>query len=901
MEQLKQLCGRFLGKKCVAVILGLLGLCCPSSLWAEKLDTTFVLDMVIDSTPCYYTKYNNAGQIVEHGLYSNGGPVSHYYVYYYFEKNDYYRINTGYVTNEKGDTLNILYYTCDNVTKQWFPNNIIGKWFEYHDNGMLSEAKYVDSTTAEAHHLWDRETNEPIDVHWTVPDHTLENNFRPDGYRLSLDYVDMTYGTIGGSPWQDVYDEEHIKYDSLGNAYYKGYLHEYYNIVNTYDDRQNLISSHAKGNYSDMLEEYTYDSLDRRIKTVRYDSTEAGFVIKDSITYTYGNSLKEGEPCILSAFRISQPIDSFSSDQFHYDFSSIATYKDFRFITPLKTSVEKTFDAETGTLSVMVKGANYDDDSTDVNTYTFILKKMESYITSAYLYNKKSERIKVDISQEKYSYDIFKEYNFHSFYSEITVKLETDGQIYEFDFYVSEDAKVKKSYDVQTGVITITVKGGDYEVNPNNVHTYTFATKKIEANISSLQIRGNDFDEFSPDKYDYEMSQNHIWGGDDYPFYLTAKDFVFPEYNDLLYVYKSYSDSTHTLSLTLTIAGETLSSYRFHFQPCLRDIDLWNDSISLPVQGFAPDKFEYELPSTYKGLSMKYNAEKGTLVRESFDESTNTLTLSVSHAEDSSRITNYTFHFIDECLYYPSLFITTEGGLPADHMRMDSLKYEATGNYDEFLCQCDALNGKVLKSEYDDSTSIWTIVVTDVFGINNTEYRIHFRPLPSISALSIDGEPVDSFSPDIHDYWLDREYAPNLVSYNLPEGVVATESFDDSTNILTISVRFATESTTQPAPATSQNMALPVRYAPNNTSVTVEYRIHFRPLDGVDDFLGDQVNLYVMDKTICVDGATEPICVYDLLGTLAGTGRGEEVRIPVRQAGVYVVKAGEKAAKVVVK
>jgi hypothetical protein len=34
---------------------------------------------------------------------------------------------------------------------------------------------------------------------------------------------------------------------------------------------------------------------------------------------------------------------------------------------------------------------------------------------------------------------------------------------------------------------------------------------------------------------------------------------------------------------------------------------------------------------------------------------------------------------------------------------------------------------------------------------------------------------------------------------------------------------------------------------------------------------------------------------------LVGTGRGEEVRIPVRQAGVYVVKAGGKAAKVAVK
>ena len=209
----------------------------------------------------------------------------------------------------------------------------------------------------------------------------------------------------------------------------------------------------------------------------------------------------------------------------------------------------------------------------------------------------------------------------------------------------------------------------------------------------------------------------------------------------------------------------------------------------------------------------------------------------------------------------------------------------------------NAANQRIKTINYYIKNGKYVLADSIVYSYRGVSHEGEARLL----SLIVDGNPVDGFSPDIHDYWLDREYAPNLVSYNLPEGVVATESFDDSTNILTISVRFATESTTQPAPAISQNMALPVRYAPNNTSVTVEYRIHFRPLDGVDDLLGDQVSLYVMDKTICVDGAEEPLFVYDLLGALVGTGRGEEVRIPVPQAGVYVVRAGGKAAKVVVR
>ncbi|MBO7427368.1 MAG: hypothetical protein J6U08_01505, partial [Paludibacteraceae bacterium] len=209
---------------------------------------------------------------------------------------------------------------------------------------------------------------------------------------------------------------------------------------------------------------------------------------------------------------------------------------------------------------------------------------------------------------------------------------------------------------------------------------------------------------------------------------------------------------------------------------------------------------------------------------------------------------------------------------------VDKFEHNIVGEYKSGIFKYELPSGVAATESYDDSTNVLTLTARFKTGDTTakTEYHIHFTH-PSFSSLTINGELLDNLSTDIYDYYFDMEYIPGAISYTLPDDVTSTESFDNSTNILTI------------------------RLTSSDAIGMVEYTLHFRPVDGVDDFLGDQVNLYVMDKAICVDGATEPIFVYDLRGTLVGTGRGEEVRIPVRQTGVYVVKAGGKAAKVVVK
>ena len=442
MEHRFNLGDRLLGKKRVVVsLLGLLGLCCPSSLWAEKLDTTFVLDMVIDTTPCYYTKYDSTGNITATGRYT---------------PSDYFRINTGYVTDEEGRKVDTLIYACDKVTRQWNKIEIAHK-DSFYKNGML----------------WFKD------------------------YKVS-------------------YSSAHPYYmpDSLGTQYYKSSETFFsYSMSGYYKENRLLYSTDADAHGSHI--EYT----DRHI-VYRYDS--------------YGN---------------------------------LKSYENTEDITP--------------------------------------------------------------------------------------------GQLYPalYDTY-------KNEYDDNHNLVSYILESNDC------------GSLSIEEKVS----------------------------------------YVYDEYN------------------------RRVKEIRY-----------------LPVDPYS-----------------------------------------------------------------------------------DSIEWR-----------------------FQDSTV----------------YLYEGAPLtrPHISSLIVDEESVTSFDENLYDYWFDMEYNPDIVSYELPAGVTATESFDDSTNILTI------------------------RLTSNSTNETVEYKFHFLPTDGVDDFLGDQVKLYVTDKTICVDGATGPIFVYDLRGTFVGTGRGEEIRIPVRQTGVYVVKAGGKAAKVVVK
>ncbi|MBR3518892.1 MAG: hypothetical protein IKN77_02075 [Paludibacteraceae bacterium] len=981
MEQLKHLDGRLLGKKCVATILGFWGLCCPLSLSAEKLDTTFVLDMVVDTTPCYYVKYDTYGSVTGYGRYVSPSDFDH---------TSHFRINTGYVTNEKGNGVETLLYACDRVTKQWVQLDQTGE-LTFGNNRLVRQigSDYTSNCG--------QTSANPADMH--CHGYGNYNKFSDQGYIKTYYYK---YFDQGPRTPPSVYEEK-AQYDKWGNitqydVYGSNSVGENSTYTNRYDDNGNNIFVEKKGIKTDpnnvILEDFIisttkkYDSLNRLIKVINettffstlfdtttiyktdsviyiycqpspflvltkdgfingdsinkdkyeYDFTDSYFfsditIIGDGVTKTY-----DAESSVLTIQTLDTnytiackkpmsylenilvdnvPLDSFSFDKFEYNCSADYVFEQIRYHALGGTTVEKKYDAESRLLTLNVYGTDYAYDSTNMHTYSILCKKPESYLISI-----DTNGVLIDgFSYDKFQYDLSDIY-----YDETN-----------FSCQVSAGATIEMNYNKSNAVLDILVKGCDYSnrvenSKKDNQHTYSFTFKKPTW-MTSLSFGKSKVDTFSPQKYIYDFSdyyfhkfsENKKMGMYLVPNadYSANMDDYFVQWTYLGDVVdKSYDPTSGIVSVKISDRNDSKNSHTYIFLTKKRGDSLFhigweNCETNRSGGGVAIEngKYDYDVYGDYSSACHFsytpdfFNTEDAYIngwIADYKSDSTFTCTVVVSlPGYDTVR---YHINFRKPESYLTSLEINN---IPVDSFSPNRYQYDFS---DSILYKEDgininnSINAKITK-KFDNTTNILTItVVGSDFESDTTNMHVYtFRfmdpksNLPSISSLSIDGEPVDSFSSDIHDYWLDREYTPDLVSYNLPKGVVATESFDDSTNILTISVRFTTESTTQPAPASSQNMALPVRHAPKDTSVTVEYRIHFRPMDGVNDFLGDQVSLYVMDKTICVDGAEEPLFVYDLLGALVGTGRVEEVRIPVPQTGVYVVRAGGKAAKVVVR
>ncbi len=677
---------RLFGGKSVAFILGILSIFGFSSAMAEKLDTTFVLDMVVDNTPCYYVKYNRTGQIFDYG--------------YYYGSGDYFRLNVGYVTDQSGKAVDTLYYVCDEVTKQWRKKEInspavlhgvVPNENSFYENGMMSKL-----------------------INPFFPDEIKYRQFSLDGFVVEDYGHRATHYTDN-----QVYTETHL-YDNYGNITKYTYCYSEYHeagsfwIISGENDTKFYTNSYENDNLvsrkittktemynkpqeeSFRTEQYYYDSLNRRIKTENYDMNG---ILTDSIVYMYGPMIKEPKP------------------------------QSFLFIG--NNTAPSQYDLSDYYLCEIPNG--------------FLDIKNQDRKSSKFYWNK-----------SKYATDIV-------------------------------------SYDAETGIVTITVRGADYATDSNNFHEYQILTKKIDSLLISQIIYKDEWVNVEGDNrvYDMFVAQPAETGSLE----IYHRPIIFS-----LRCETDFSDLTHTLTLIFSpeVNAALTDTFYLKFHPFIELTSI--DDKDGETYSFAADKFEYESDWKYNPSLVKYDAPDDVTVTRSYDESTGVLTLTARFANDTTQKTEY-----------------------------------------------------------------------------RIQYAIRQMQSPCINSLFVEEISVDTFASDKYEYEFDREYEPRLVKYVLPDGIAVTESYDDSTGILKVTA-----------------------YYVNDTIQTTEYKIHFRPTNGVDDFGGDNVRLYVVDRTICVDGLQSSLSVYDMMGRLVGTGSGESVRVPVQSGGVYVVTSDGNSVKVVV-
>ncbi|MBO4805980.1 MAG: hypothetical protein J5554_08045, partial [Paludibacteraceae bacterium] len=751
MEHLIHLGGRLLGKKSVAItFLGLLGLCCPLSLSAEKLDTTFVLDMVVDTTPCYYVKYNNWEGVIEQGRYT---------------PSDYFRINIGYVTNEKGEIIDTLIYACDKVTKQWreislqyFYNDEIEYFCKetppdsFYTNGMLRYKNYVDYN--------DREYVETKDGENIV-------EFSQDGYFVMNDvfYVEV----VSYPEWHSFQSAR--KYDEYGNITYcisenthgTFYKDDYstdvtkHHYSNIYDDKGNLVSVidtvYEDGNRIlrvDNIQHY-YDESNRRTKSV-YD----GY----SLLYTYGQPFRVGEPILLSLRLRGEQIDGFSSDSFYYDLSDNPGYyvldytKDISYVVASGASVKEiSYDSDMRKLTITVEGSDSTDASNNVNTYTVTFSKAESYLTSL-----NGENMPVhEFSYDKYEYDFSDSDSF---------------MVQDIRYEHSRGAKVEQTYksDSLSSTMLLTVYGADYDVDSSNVHTYSITGKKPESFLTSMTIDGVSIEEFSSDKYEYDFMDTVFSCWD-----INYQSSLFST------IKKSYDTITNTLSIFVYGYDYKLDSSNVHVYSILCERpESYLTSLSIngePVIGFSSDKFKYDFSDSInymEGVTVDYTTSTGAHATEHFLDM---YTMAID-VKDKLSLTEhrYTIEFgIDACLTSLSI-----NGQPVDDFSPYKFEYDFSDSleYDfsnvSYTWQDVDLGEDVIidvKKDFDDKTGILTIyieILQEYHSMYGHDYTIKFKkPKPEsfLTSMELDGTPIDTFSVDKYIYDL-SDYSFSAVEYN---------------------------------------------------------------------------------------------------------------------------------------
>ncbi len=499
------------------------------------------------------------------------------------------------------------------------------------------------------------------------------------------------------------------------------------------------------------------------------------YSVNSSNVHTYKIQFNQPQiyESLLTSLKVNgTSVSNFSSSTYAYTVSNAAyATSTVDYAASSDAKVEKSFDSSTNVLTITVKGGDYATNSKNIQTYKVTFHApFESVLTSL----KVNGTSVSNFSSSTYAYTVS-----NAAYATSTV-----------DYVASSDAKVEKSFDATTNVLTITVKGGDYATNKSNTHSYKITFHASFGSVlTSLKVNGTSVANFSSSTYAYTVSDA-----------AYATSIVDPVASSDATVEKSFDATTNVLTITVKGGDYATNKSNTHSYKITFHASFESFLTSLKVDGVDMDKFSsslfsYTVKNTFVASSIKYTISQDASVEESFDATKNILTLSVMGGDV---VTNASNKHVYRIQFYASSQlsdlrvddVTIKGFEPSKLEYTVDVTYEFSKTDFKLDDTCATVS-----SVYDETTATLSIMVkgrdVNEFADNVHLYRVHYHlPYTSfLSALTNNGVSLEEFSSMKYDYVVDEVYARSQINYTADEFSVVEESFDANTNVLTIVVK----------------------------------------------------------------------------------------------------------------
>ena len=469
----------------------------------------------------------------------------------------------------------------------------------------------------------------------------------------------------------------------------------------------------------------------------------------------------------VSVTDFSSSIYSYSSAKVYTEGATKVAYEQSK-----EASVSTSFDEKTYIYTLVVKGADFAENESNVHTYKIQFHApYESYLTSL-----KVDGVSVDgFSSSTYTYS--------------TAKVYTAGET-SVTYEQSSEATVETKYDAASLTYILVVKGGDYATNSSNTHTYKIKFHaSYGSQLQSLAIDGKKISGFSSNRYEYAVSTTY----DESKLTIVADA-------DATYEL-SFDNSSYLLTITVKGGDIADNSANFHeykiqyvspYESFLTDLKLNGTTLS----GFSPTKYSYSVPDVYTDgvTKIDFQTSAEATVEKKYDEATQTYTIVVKAADIAVNPENtHSYTIVFHEAYGSQLKSLSLNKVALSDFAADKYEYKVEETYEEGKVIYEADDEATASHSFDATTNRLSIVVKGGDYATNSEnfhtYTVQFCAKTLLTDLTFGGATVPTFRSDKYNYDLSAySYESDKVAYVATEGAVVTSNYDSETSILTIVV-----------------------------------------------------------------------------------------------------------------